>query len=327
MKKGRSDLIVGVVILVALVSFVGGIMWLKAFSFTQKMVDYTAVFSNIGGLQAGDPVAVNGLKRGTVSRIELHGSLVAVHFKLDNEVPFTDSAVVAVKNVGLMGERKVEISLSDKGTRLEPDKNGEVTQYIRGNFDSGIAEALGMLGNFMEDASALVDSVTVLLDATLGSPEFKDFYDRTVVRLDTIVEVVDRLLETNDNKIDEIVNSLRTTTKNLDVIVADNKTGINNIVENADSLTARAADLMFDLDSLLADLQSITQKIDTGNGAIGQLVNDSTTVKELMTTIDKLDTLLNDVRDDGLKLRVKLGFGERKQQKEAKKAEKAAGKK
>ena len=325
MKKGRSDLLVGVVILVALVSFVGGIMWLKAFSFTQKMVNYTAVFSNIGGLQAGDPVAVNGLKKGTVSRIELHGSLVAVHFKLDNEVPFTDSAVVSVKNVGLMGERKVEISLSDKGTLLEPNRDGKVTQYIKGNFDSGIAEALGMLGNFMEDASALVDSVSILLEATLGSPEFKDFYDRTVVRLDTIIEVVDRLLENNEKKVDNIVQSLRTTTKNLDVIVANNKAGINNIVENTDSLTARAANLMFELDSLLADLQSITQKIDTGNGAIGQLINDSTTIKELMTTIDKLDTLLNEVRDDGLKLRVKLGFGERKKQREE--AKKAAGKK
>lgn len=321
MKKGRSDLLVGVVTLVALVAFVGGVMWLKAFSFTQKMVDYTAVFSNIGGLQAGDPVSVNGLKKGTVSRIELYGSLVAVHFKLDNDVPFTDSSIVAVKNVGLMGERKVEISLSDKGTRIEPNKGRNVNKYVKGNFDSGIAEALGMLGNFMEDASMLVDSVSVLLSSTLGSPEFKDFYDRTVVRLDTIVEVIDRLLENNDDKVDRIVNSLKTTTQNLDVIVAENKTGINNIVVNADSLTARAADLMFDLDSLLSDLQSITQKIDTGNGTIGQLVNDSTTIDELMTAVDKLDTLLNQVRDDGLKLRVKLGFGERKKQREAKKAE------
>jgi phospholipid/cholesterol/gamma-HCH transport system substrate-binding protein len=292
-------------------------MWLKAFSFTQKMVTYTAVFSNIGGLQSGDPVTVNGLRRGSVASRELRGSQVAVHFKLDSEVPFTDSAVVAVKNIGLMGERKVEIALSDKGTRFEPNEGRKVRQYIQGNFDSGIAEALGMLGNFMEDASALVDSVAVLLEATLGSPEFKDFYDRTVIRLDTIIEVVDRLLENNEKKVDQIVNSLRSTTRNLDVIVADNRTGINNIVANTDTLTARASELMFDLDSLLADLQSITSKIDTGNGAIGQLVNDSTTIKELMATMDKLDTLLNEVRDDGLKLRVKLGFGERKRQKAA----------
>jgi phospholipid/cholesterol/gamma-HCH transport system substrate-binding protein len=291
-------------------------MWLKAFSFTQQMVEYTGVFSNIGGLQSGDPVTVNGLRKGTVSRIELYGSLVAVHFKLDKEVSFTDSAIIAVKNIGLMGERKIEISLSDKGTRFQPNDGRNVRQYIYGNFDSGIAEALGMLGNFMEDASALVDSVAVLLEATLGSPEFKDFYDRTVVRLDTIIEVVDRLLENNEKKVDNIVQSLRTTTRNFDVIVTDNKQGINNIVSNADTLTAKAADLMFDLDSLLADLQSITSKIDTGNGAIGQLVNDSTTIKELMATVDKLDTLMNEIRDDGLRLRVKLGFGDKKKKKE-----------
>lgn len=317
MRKGRSDLLVGVVILAALVSFVGGIMWLKAFSLTEKMVEYTAVFSNIGGLQAGDPVAVNGLKKGAVSKIELYGSFVAVHFKLDSSVPFTDSSIVAVKNIGLMGERKVEISLSEKGTLYEPNDGNKVSQYIKGNFDSGIAEALGMLGYFMEDASALIDSVSVLLEATLGGSEFKDFYDRTVVRLDTIVEVVDRVLENNENKVEQIVQSLKTTTNNLDVIVSQNQAGINNIVANADTLTDKAADLMFDLDSLIGDLQNITQKIDTGNGTIGQLLNDSTTVEELMTTVDKLDTLLNEVRDDGLKLRIKLGFGENRKKKEA----------
>jgi len=314
LKKKRSDLLVGVVILVAIVSFVAGIMWLKAFSFTQRMVSYTAVFSNIGGLQAGDPVTANGLRKGTVSSIELHGALVAVHFRLDANVPFTDSAAVSVKNIGLMGERKIEITLSEKGTRFEPNDGRNVRQYIRGNFDTGIAEALGMLGNFMTDASALVDSVSVLLEATLGSPEFKDFYDRTVVRLDTIMEVVDRLLVNNEQKVDQIVNNLRSTARNLDVVVSENRAGIRGIVSNTDTLTARAADLMFDLDSLLADLQSITSKIDTGSGAIGQLVNDSTTIRELMATVDKLDTLLSEVRKDGLRLRVRLGFGERRRQ-------------
>jgi len=315
LRKKRSDLLVGIVILAAIVLLIGGIMWLKAYSFTQKMVNYTAVFSNIGGLQVGDPVAVNGLKRGSVAGIELYGSLVAVHFKLDSDVPFTDSAVVAVKNVGLMGERKVEISLSDKGKRWEPNSGKRVRQYIKGSFDSGIAEAIGMLGDFMTDASALVDSVSVLLTATLSSPEFKDFFDRTVVRLDTIVEVVDRLLKDNDEKVNQIVGSLRTTTRNLDAIVVQNRSGINNIVGNADSLTNRAADLMLDLDSLLADLKSITAKIDAGSGSVGQLINDSTTVGELMTKVAKLDTLLNEVRDDGLRLRVKLGFGDKKKQK------------
>jgi len=314
LRKKRADLLVGMVIISAIISLVAGIMWLKAFSLTQSMVNYTAVFSNIGGLQSGDPVSVNGLRRGTVARIELYGSLVAVHFRLDSEVVFTDSALVTVKNVGLMGERKVEISLSEKGTRWEPNEGRKVRQYIRGNFDSGIAEALGMLGNFMEDASALVDSVAALLDYTLNNPEFKDFWDRTVIRLDTIVEVVDRLLQNNDTKVDNIVTNLRTTTRNLDQIVSQNRTGINNIVSNTDSLTDRAANLMFDLDSLLVDLRSITAKIDTGSGSVGQLLNDSTTIDELMTTVAKLDTLLNEVRDDGLRLRVRLGFGDRRRQ-------------
>jgi phospholipid/cholesterol/gamma-HCH transport system substrate-binding protein len=316
LRRARSDLLVGIVILTALVVLIGGIMWLKAYSFTRQMVNYTAVFSNVGGLQTGDPVAVNGLKKGTVSSIELYGSLVAVRFKLDREVPFTDSAIVTVKNIGLMGERKVEISLSDRGVRYEPDEGRNIRQYIPGRFDSGIAEALGMLGDFMGDATALVDSVSSLLSATLGSSEFKDFYDRTVIRLDTIVEVVDRLLVNNDEKVNNIINGLQRTTRNLDAIVAENRGGISSIVSNTDSLTDRAANLMLDLDSLLLDLRSIAAKVDTGSGTIAQLINDSTTVEELKYTVAKLDTLIDEVQEYGLRLRVKLGFGDRKRKKE-----------
>jgi len=289
---------------------VGGIMWLKAFSFTQRMVDYTGLFSNIGGLQSGDPVTVNGLRKGTVARIELRGALVAVHFRLDSDVYFTDSCRVTVKNVGLMGERKIDITLSDRGTRRLPNERGKVREYIRGGFDSGIAEALGMLGDFMADASALVEDVSTILEHTLGNDEFIDFWDRTVVRLDTIVEVVDRLLQGNDANINHIVRDLRSTTRTLDNIVVQNRAGINSIVSNTDTLTDRAANLMFDLDSLLADLKSITSKIDTGDGSIGSLLNDGTTMEELMATIAVLDTLLSEVRVDGLRLRARIGpFG------------------
>jgi len=296
---------------------VAGVMWLKAFSFTQQMVDYTGLFSNVGGLQSGDPVTVNGLRKGTVSRIELRGSMVAVHFRLDSDVHFTDSCQLAVKNVGLMGERKVDITLSDKGTRRLPNERGQVREYIRGGFDSGIAEALGLLGDFMSDASDLVEDVSVILEQTLGNDDFKDFWDRTIVRLDTIVEVVDRLIQGNDANVNHIIRDLRSTTRTLDRIVVDNRTGINNIVSNADTLTDRAANLMFDLDSLLADLKSITAKIDTGDGSIGSLLNDGTTIEELMATIAVLDTLLGEVREDGLRLRVRLGFGDRRRQRAA----------
>ena len=312
MRKRRSDLLVGVVILVAFVMLIGGIMWLKSFSFTQKMVSYTAVFSNIGGLQVGDPVSANGLKKGTVSSIELYGSLVAVRFKLDKTVPFTDSAVVTVKNIGLMGERKIEISLSDKGTLYIPDEKDNVSQYIKGNFDSGIAEAFGMIGDFMVDASGLVDSVSTLLAATLGSREFREFYYRTVIRLDTILDVVDRVLENNDDKVDYIVNSLQKTVKNIDVIITENKKGVKSIVTNTDSLTYRASDLMIELDTLLTDLRGISRKIERGKGTVGQLVNDSATINEVMKTLSKLDTLINEVEDYGLKLRIKLGHGDKK---------------
>jgi len=122
-------------------------------------------------------------------------------------------------------------------------------------------------------------------------------------------------LENNDEKVDYIIHSLQKTVKNLDVIITENKKGVKSIVSNTDSLTNRAADLMVELDTLLTDLRGITGKIDRGKGTVGQLVNDSATINEVMKTLSKLDTLINDVEDYGLKLRIKLGHGDKKNKK------------
>jgi len=65
-------------------------------------------------------------------------------------VPLTDSSKITVQNIGLMGERMVGVQLSGKGALCKPNgkgKNG--TTYINGYFDTGIAEAMGMVGTVL----------------------------------------------------------------------------------------------------------------------------------------------------------------------------------
>lgn len=319
MKKKKSDLVVGIVIFCALIILIAGVVWLKNIDLGSTSVGYTAIFPNVGGLQLGDPVTVNGVKgKGSVSKVYLKGDSVAVAFKIDSEVVITDSSRIKVVNVGLLGERKIEIYTNALGKPYTPDTETD-TFYIPGAFDYGIAEAIGMFGTIMEDAQGTLDTINYFIENTISSPEFVDFFGRTVTRVDTIVDLVDALLDDNDNSIKVMVNDLRIASRKLRTIVDSSDESIYAIAENFEQFSEQTLELGNSVDSLLDHLNSIAAKVDTGDGTVSELINGGEISDQVVKTLVAVDSLIDVTEDQGLKLRVKLGFGDRKRRRGSKK--------
>ena len=310
MKKSNNDLIVGGVIFVSLFILISGVLWLKEASIARKMVEYTVLFPNIGVLQEGDPVSVNGVKKGLVSKIGFHKSQVAVIIKLEKDVKFTDSSTATVQNIGLMGERQVGIQLSEKGTPYKPNTKNRTTN-IQGYFDSGIAEAMGMLGGVLDEVLALVDTVKQIVYQTVGNEEFIIFFQTIVHRLDTIVYLVDNLVEENQSEINASLDNVHAMTADLKNLVETNKGNMNNIIDNGAQLTSSALVIAERIDSIVVSVNSIVSDIEAGRGSIGMLIEDDVIIKDLKESLVSLDSLVTDVNENGLKLRVKF-FGNRK---------------
>lgn len=302
---------VGASLFLALFILVAGVMWLKEVSFTQKMVEYTVLFPNVGALQIGDPVTVNGVKRGQVARMYLHEGDVAVDIKVNKDIEITDSSSVTVQNIGLMGERMVGIRLSTKGTPYPPnDENNRV--YIDGEFDSGIAEAMGMLGNVLTDVQHLLVRVSDVMEKTIADPEFVDVFNDVVGRLDTVSLKVGDLLAQNEPKLNRTMDNLETLSRDMQGLLDANKGNVNKMIGDGTRLIDDAVSIAGRVDTVVASIQSMITDIENGEGSIGRLMEDEAFYDELKTTVGRLDTLVNDVNENGLKLRIKLGFRNRK---------------
>lgn len=310
MKKSNMELVVGASIFLALFILIAGVLWLKEASLARKMGHYTVLFPNIGTLQVGDPVTVNGVKRGTAAKITLSGSKVAVVMKLDKEVVLTDSCDIRVQNIGLMGERMIGIRLSEKGTRIEPDTKGK-TSHIEGAFDSGIAEAMGMLGGVLANVMTLVDTVQCIINQTVGDTAFLTTFRHVVDRLDTISFLVEDLVAENKSDLDAIVSNLHAITKDTRELLAANAPHVNSMMENGAELTDKAKAIADKADNIASTVQSMMTDIEQGKGAVGKLMQDEKLVDDLKATILGLDTLVREINESGLRLRVKL-FGNRK---------------
>ncbi|NLG17548.1 MAG: MCE family protein [Fibrobacter sp.] len=311
MKKSNMDLIVGGSILISLVILIAGVLWLKEVSLASKVVSYSVLFPNVGNLQVGDPVLVNGVNKGSVASIYLRGTEVAVIMDIDQGVSLTDSCVFSVQNIGLMGERGIGISLSPRGLKIPVNTKNDST-FVRGKFDTGIAEAMGLLGTVLGEVQVLAANVSSLVESTVGDSAFLSLFEVLVGRLDTITDVAQALLVNNRPLIDNSLRNLSTASTDLKTLLDKNSGRIDAIVANGEQLTSYGLSLIAKVDTLAVSVQNITADIENGRGTLGQIMKDEKFYSELKSTVANLDTLVKEVQGDALKLRVRLGFGKKR---------------
>src|SRR3972149_5127187 len=109
MENRSVELRVGIVIVLTLALLIWGITWLKGWKFNQERYDVGVLFPNVGILNVGDPVSVSGVEKGKVKKIELYAGDVLVTFALTKDVKLKKDAKFTIMNVGLMGERLVDV--------------------------------------------------------------------------------------------------------------------------------------------------------------------------------------------------------------------------
>jgi phospholipid/cholesterol/gamma-HCH transport system substrate-binding protein len=113
----------------------------------------------------------------------------------------------------------------------------------------------------------------------------QDHVEATLANVDAISGELRLLAETNRREIDAIVAAVRRITENVDGFAADATTDLDAEIDALRSATDK-------LDLALADVKSVTGKIDRGEGTIGALVNDRATIDALNETIENTNRVV-----------------------------------
>src|SRR6516225_12325231 len=80
------------------------------------MVRYQALFSEAGGLAAGNPVTVSGMKVGTVSNVALQKGDALVTFTIKGNIPLGSETSAHIRTGTLLGERMLTLESAGSGT-------------------------------------------------------------------------------------------------------------------------------------------------------------------------------------------------------------------
>ncbi|MBK8793431.1 MAG: MCE family protein [Holophaga sp.] len=261
-------------------------------------------FAQVAGLNPQARIRIAGVPVGTVKEIEaLHGRAV-VTFSVEEKFSINKGAVASLSSIGILGEKYIELDPGQANQEILPP--GSTIPSKTGISLDNLMETLGAIGTD-------VKGITYALNQSIGG-------------------------ENGRQKIDEIVDNIRTLTAEFRSMAQENHSAINNTMANVESITGELRDRLPriakqfedlgkglnemvdqskpEMKGLLGDvrklaqgfqstsenIRSITDKMNRGEGTIGKLLNDESTVQKLNAAVDNVNEMLGGLKSMELRL-------------------------
>lgn len=257
--------IVGTLIVAAVV--------VAAFSYDKLPVvkgtaDYSAYFSEAGGIKPGSDVRVSGLGVGRVSDIHLEGTKVRVDFTVDTGVDLGDRTEAAIKTETVLGTKMLE---------LTPRGEGELSGTIPLERTTSPYDLPTALGDLTTTISGLD---TTQLSSALST--LAETFENTPADLKQALEGVAQFSDTLNNRDAQLRNLLVDANK-VTGVLAKRSDQIASLVVNANALLAELLSQRDSVDAFMGNLTAASQQL-------SGLVADNRT--QLKPALDKLNGVL-----------------------------------
>lgn len=282
----RTEIQVGITVLVALVVTLWGVTWLKELTLARRIHTWRVAFPQTGGLATSDEVQVNGLRKGNVASMQLVGHRVVVTLQVTDDIVITDRSVVAVRNVGLMGEKVVAVDLIEGGTPYTE------RDTIPGVYEKGVPEVMAEVGGTIDALNALAAQ----LSNVAAIMERNGNLDRTLTNFRDTSEELRLAVSENRAALQATLSDLRATAGATRRLTADREAQLGRTIDSFERSAAGLDRLTTRLDSLRAVMQSVSEKVDRGDGTLGRIVNDPKLYEDAKASVIELRALIADIK-------------------------------
>jgi phospholipid/cholesterol/gamma-HCH transport system substrate-binding protein len=277
---------VGLTVLAALAILLWGVTWLKQFSLNRNQRVWLVHFEQTGGLASSDEVQVNGIRKGAVRDVGLVSGGVLVHLALDSEIQLTHDSKVSIRNVGLMGEKVIAVDLLSTGAPYTE------RDTIRGVYEKGVPEVMAALGPAM---GAILQLTTELQDIAEALNRNGDL-GGTMKNLQIASKDLQQTVAENRKALRTTVENFQATSKTARSLTTDREGDLRKALDHFASAAEKLDHLSSRLDSLRASLQTLSGRVERGQGTLGKLVQDDRAYEETRAAVTELRALIADIK-------------------------------
>jgi len=273
-RKGANSLRVGLLVVTAIAVLVAGILLIGGQNqlFTRKN-RYHILFNNVSGLNAGNPVQLNGVDVGRVISVVLPTEPGKNDIRVEISVErryasrVREDSLASIKTLGLLGDKYIE--LTSGTTAADPiPSGGRISTAPSTSIDQLLSSGENLMDNVIAISFALrtilermENGEGILGKLTVDTPEAQSIIDSvhdTVTAMEAIAEKIDK----GDGPLPRLIND---------------------------------AELAARVDRSLARLESVLTKADEGEGALPKLLNDPATAQQLDETLAELHSAAHDL--------------------------------
>ena len=276
--------------IVAVILLIFGYSFLKGKNLLDSSRTFYAVYEDVEGLSPSSPVTINGLRVGNVTKIgflDNTGDLI-VTFTIDTDFTFSESSTAQIYGGGLIGGKSLAIIPEyEKGNVA---KSGDT---LPSEIEEGLMEVvntrLAPLQEKIERTIVSADSLVSALHQVLN-PETRNDITQTFEDLSLTIESFKNSANTINSVLNQNTGKLNNTFTNLNEM----STNLNTF---SDTLTQiDLTGMMNDFEKVIADLESVSEKINNGDGTAAKLINDPTVYNNLERATRQLNELIQDVK-------------------------------
>ncbi|MBI4208813.1 MAG: MCE family protein [Deltaproteobacteria bacterium] len=239
----------------------------------QRGYSLYAVFDSAQGISPETKIYMAGVPIGEVEAVDLIDGKGRVRMRIDSGVSIPQDSTISIGVHGLVGQRYLEVITGSKSSPpFKPDEKFISTE--------GQVE----MRELMNEMAAVARNVRNITEALEGS-------------LDSILTSFEEVGESFRETLPEVLKNLESVTENVSGLIGENREGLDQSLADIQEAARR-------LEASMTSLANITQKIDEGEGTLGQLVNDPKMADNISQTMENVNALVGTTR----RLRVFLGY-------------------
>ncbi len=303
--KIRKEIKVGAVFVIALSVMVWGIMYLQGIEILKKKRIVYAVYDRVNGLVAANPVTIQGMKVGQVKTLYFspkNPRKIIVELYLNNTTyPIPKNSIARIYSADLMGSKEIEIL---PGNSPELIQNGDTLMArTEATLGEEVNQQLAPIKHKAENLISSIDTLATILQQVLNKNTQASLIDAienikiAISNITNMTYAADTLVSQQRSNLARIIINVESISSNL----KKNNDKITNILDNFSSVSDSLARLNIpatfsQVDQAVYNLNEVIGKINSGEGTIGLLINDSSLYYEVDKAARDLNLLLEDIK-------------------------------
>ncbi|HRG60173.1 MAG TPA: MlaD family protein [Bacteroidia bacterium] len=295
----KKEVKIGGIVVIAVFLFIYGLNFLKGKNIFTARTHYYVVYKNVGGLTESNPVYFNGFVVGKVNKIffapDMKGGIVVDFVLRENDLKIPKNSTARIFSDGLLGTKAIGL---DFGTSTEYAESGDtLLPNLENSLTAQMSEQLMPVKDKAESLIVRADSLMAVI-TKLFSPGVNDNLRHSIENVNAITLNVNGMVAEQRKRLDAITANIESISKNL----KDNNENLTKIMANfkniSDSIAkANLAQTLNNANLAVKQTAEIMEKINSGKGSLGMLVNNDSLYKHLDNASRDLDRLLVDLKE------------------------------